>query len=507
MTDLEERAPNLPFGEFISGIAEELRPFAPMWPFCWLKAVALRHEGNWRLSYFSLSGRWSDQKPIREIARAPGKALFIFSRLIEAQQAWEMLEELAQHTVTLPLGVTAVANPQPHIFQRVELQRRPQWSLPAILTDVEEPTAYWRFLYAQGSAKHVPMNPSNDVLMAEDRTRKAVDAEMRIISKLSFHHFITDHLGEPGRNQLQTEDFFYNFDFPLALRVEQDIPNQRTHQQRLSLFCLPPLSLKGLQMQSGEHYYVSDEAEPIDIEIEPEEAGKWSVGSVNIPYGHPTVWFGTDQFENILPYPLAIPTKEQQVRNALSYLYLPETPEQGLQRWTRHLLDHYGSDFEVAFLNAIARVGIPVLFAGKLAESQAESDQGGGTATPGCDHIALSYEHKLAVLISIKGAKQKESSNKKQGHMPEHPERLKLLDAVGKLQEALPEWGVLGLIVCQVPLSKLKENGWIPRTDVMVWGREHLEWLLQAETREQVERMLGLLPTAQYNPYLGYGDV
>src|SRR5260370_17808354 len=83
------------------------------------------------------------------------------------------------------------------------------------------------------------------------------------------------------------------FDFPLALLVEQKIPNQRTHQQTLGLLCLAPLSLKTLQVQSGEHYFVSEEAEAIDIEIEPGEAGRGSVGSVTIPYAHPTLSFAT----------------------------------------------------------------------------------------------------------------------------------------------------------------------------------------------------------------------
>jgi hypothetical protein len=66
MFDLENTAVNLTFGEFITQSIEYLRPFAPMWPFCWLKAVAVHQEDSWRLAYLSLSGRWSERKPKRE---------------------------------------------------------------------------------------------------------------------------------------------------------------------------------------------------------------------------------------------------------------------------------------------------------------------------------------------------------------------------------------------------------------------------------------------------------
>lgn len=98
---LEDRASNLSFAELISEVAQRLRPFAPMWPFCWLKAVAILHEGSWRLTYFSLSGRWSERKPRQEIRGSPGEAVFITSRLIEADQAWKMLDELAQEFGTV----------------------------------------------------------------------------------------------------------------------------------------------------------------------------------------------------------------------------------------------------------------------------------------------------------------------------------------------------------------------------------------------------------------------
>ncbi len=153
-----------------------------------------------------------------------------------------------------------------------------------------------------------------------------------------------------------------------------------------------------------------------------------------------------------------------------------------MEQWKTHLLKEDSANFEIALLNAIARFGIAVLFAGQL--------QAGGPATPGFDLVALDHPHHRAVLISAKGSDNNPSQENCQ----------KLLDAVEAVQEILQGWYVTGIIASHATNNKLGLAK--KRTDVRIWSKEDLERLYQADTREAIDPLLWTPPHMQQQVHL-----
>jgi hypothetical protein len=178
------------------------------------------------------------------------------------------------------------------------------------------------------------------------------------------------------------------------------------------------------------------------------------------------------------------PPATEQARGALYRLYTnawTERVQAGEMRWLRDLMDiQKGARFEIALVNALTRLGIPVLFGGEIERE----GQLGGPATPGVDLIALDFQFRRATLISLKAAT----------HSPTEREIGKLLEGVHGLAAELPEWQVIGVLACRAPSSDL--DRFTSRTDVRVWGREDLVAISQAESPEAIGRLLWLPPGA-----------
>ena len=99
---------NLTFATFVRRLNDYLQPFAPMWPFCWFKAVAVRTDTSWRLCYFSLSGRWDDTLPCSPTTD-PGETLIATSQLISWNVAQQLLQSLSStNTLEVAPGIIAI---------------------------------------------------------------------------------------------------------------------------------------------------------------------------------------------------------------------------------------------------------------------------------------------------------------------------------------------------------------------------------------------------------------
>ncbi len=106
--------------------------------------------------------------------------------------------------------------------------------------------------------------------------------------------------------------------------------------------------------------------------------------------------------DKALAYEIPLPTREDQLTDVLGSLYQASSPEQGVTKWRRHLLESdqngNGTNFEIALLNALTRLGMPVFFAGQVQEAGA----GGGTSTAGYDLIVLDQATRRVTLCDSK---------------------------------------------------------------------------------------------------------
>jgi len=263
-------------------------------------------------------------------------------------------------------------------------------------------------------------------------------------------------------------EFYSEFDFPLAFGVERSVPNREGGTISLRLSCRHPLTLVSLQVKLGTRWSSRAPALPID---EKYNAGEWSFGQVTIPHREGQVWFKFAELAKPLRYELVVPTVEDQVAEVVRALYGKGSVEQGSTRWQEDLFTATGGAFEVALLNAIARCGLPVLFAGRLSD--------GGPQTPGYDLVVVDHVHLRLAAISAKGEKGGNPSN----------ETYKNLDTqLQILRSVLPEWEITGIVAMHTPNAILGPSK--QRTYMLVWGREDVEELYRADTRAQVEALL-----------------
>ncbi len=492
MSRLQELQSSKTFADQIGILIDYISPFKQMWPFYWLKVAAVRDPkaSMWRLCYFSLIGRWGDSEPMPELSGGSdrGNAIVAISHLIDADKAWEILTSLEEYgTIELLPDITASAILDPLFSMPIWQESTPQ--MPKAVTDVAE-AADWRYLYigarstwSHDNIKWLVDDGDNNEYAAEERIRRTSqpDLDQRGLQGFQgfqgFESFTSTRLGldfPPPGLVCSTKDSLYQFDLPLALRVERGIPDRSANRLPLTIYCRRPLTLETLQVKASSAWLPDIASLPIKIECSVEEGE--SVGEVLVPYNCGRVWFKSEYLEKPLPYDIAVPTPEDQVTEILGSMYHPNSLDEGKRRWEQHLLVSDGTDFEIALLNAIVRFGIPVLFAGQVQhEGQAG---GGGTSTRGYDLVALNLATRQAVLISAKGSRR----------VPTDDDCQKLLDGIESVAGNLQGWYVTGIIACHAPDNRL--GRFTDRTDLRVWSREDLEQLYQADKRESIEFLL-----------------
>lgn len=481
MVRLEGTQEGKTFAERMGLLLDYIEPFKQMWPFYWLKVAAIcdPRAKTWLLCYFGLSGRWSDTKPIKPICDK-GNAILAVSKQIDADEAWKMLAALKQNgAIQLLPDVIAAAKPEPDITSpHTTWQARvTSQEIPNIVANVAEPVN-WRYLYLhEKSTRPVAgiLLIDEDKYVFDNHMRSAMQDDLDVRGLPDFGSFGATRLGfaygGEGPNCSIT-DFLYQFDLPLALRVERGVPDRQNNSLPLTIYCRRPLMLEGLQASIGDVWLSSTETLPIDIEISVEEG--WSVGNIVVPYNCGKISFKFDNLTKALFYEVPIPTPEDQVTKVLGSMYHASSVDDGIRRWRDRLLTSDGDDFEITLLNALARFGIPVLFAGQLPT--------GGTATPGYDLVALNHAKHRAVLISAKGSPNK----------PAPDDYQKLLTAVEVVQGMLQGWYVTGILASHATNSKLGMDK--QRTDLIIWSREDLETLLEADRCGTIDFLLWRQP-------------
>jgi hypothetical protein len=265
--------------------------------------------------------------------------------------------------------------------------------------------------------------------------------------------------------------------------VERGILNRKTGELHLTLRSRRPIAPEALRVTLGTHWSFDAQPRPIAVEVDAESG--WSFSSTTVPYACGGISIWAPVLEKWLPYPIEAPSAEEQARGAVGRLYTnawTERVEAGEMRWLRDLvMAQKGSRFEVAVANALARLGIPVLFGGEIERE----GQLGGPATPGVDLVALDLHWRRASAISLKAT----VGSRLDGDIPG------LLEGVHGLSDELPGWTVLGILACRAPRISLVQ--YAARTDVRVWSLEDLETISRAEGAEAIQHLLWLPPGTQ----------
>jgi hypothetical protein len=462
------------FMQLASVVATHIDHFEPMWPYYWLKMAAVRDEDAWRLCHFTLVGRWTDVEPIRPV-RDRGNALVVVNAPFTASEARQMLATLAQDgALTLLPGVTAHA-PTVTLSTTGYYWQEPVPFIPSEVADVAE-QAPWRFLRIADS-QALPSDLERQARLARAVTPDLEQRNMRSFEELLATRFSA---GRHEMHQYTLDRFGYVFDLPLALDVEHGNLDRRTGRLQLTLRSRRPIAPDTLQVTLGAHWSSDAQTQPVDVEVQADSG--WSFVTTTMPYdcGGVSIW--APVLDKWLPYNIVAPSAAEQARWALHRLYTnawTERVKAGEMRWLRDLLDiQKGARFEVALVNALTRLGIPVLFGGEIERE----GQLGGPATPGVDLIALDLQLRRAAVISLKAA----------AHSPSDREVGQLLEGVNGLKAELPGWNVIGILACRAPASQLER--FATRTDLRVWGREDLETISRAEEPEAIRQLLWLPP-------------
>jgi hypothetical protein len=462
------------FSQLVGAVAAYTDRFAPMWPFYWLKVAAVRDGDVWRLCHFTLAGRWSGVEPIRPV-RDRGDALAVVSAPFAAAEARQLLATLAQEgALAIFPGVIAHAPTIPLITSGYYWQE-PVPFTASELADVAE-QATWRYLHIAGT-QTLPSDAER-----QERLARAVAPDLERRNLRSFEALLASRFSvATHETHLYTLDHFrYVFDLPLGLDIERGPLYRETGRLRLTLRSRRPITLGDMQMTLGAHW--SSDADTLPIEVDSDTDSGWSFASASAPYDCDGVSVWAPSLHKRLPYTISATSVTEQARAALYRLYTnawTERVKAGEMRWLRDLMDiQKGARFEIALVNALTRLGIPVLFGGEIERE----GQLGGPATPGVDLIALDLQFRRATLISLKAAT----------HSPTEREIGKLLEGVHGLAAELPEWQVIGVLACRAPSCNLAR--FATRADVRVWGREDLSVISQAESPEAIGRLLWLPP-------------
>jgi hypothetical protein len=466
--------PQETFMRLAGAVATYIDHFEPMWPVYWLKMAALRDGDTWSLRNFTMVGRWSAADSIRPV-RDRGDAIVVVSAPFAAAEARQMLDTLAQNgAVTLLPGVIAHA-PTASLSTRGYYWQEPVPVTPSELADVAE-QAPWRYL------RIADTHLLDSDVERQARLLRAVTPDLERRNMRSFEALLASRFsgGQHAIDQYSPGAFRCVFDLPLALDIERGLLNRQTGELRLTLRSRWPIAPGDIHMTLGAHWSSDAQAVPVAVEMDA-EAG-WSFVGASVPYdsGGVSVWApGLDKW---LPFEVVAPSAAEQARLALHRVYTnawSERVQAGEMRWLRDLISiEKGARYEVALVNALTRLGIPVLFGGEIERE----GQLGGPATPGVDLIALDLQFRRATVISLKASV----------HSPTEREIVKLLEGVHGLSTEMPGWSVIGVLACRAPASQLER--FATRTDLRVWGREDLETISRAEGPEAIRRLLWLPP-------------
>jgi hypothetical protein len=455
-------------------VASYIDAFESMWPFYWLKIAAVRDGDTWRLCHFTLIGRWSDVAPIHPV-RDIGEALIIINAPFAAAEVRQMLATLAQEgTLSLLPEVTAQVPTVPLSTSGYYWQETVPF-LPPEAADVTEP-AHWRYLRIADSQSL----PSDFERQA--RLSRAVSPDLEKRNMRSFGELLVSRFSVPVHevHQYSLDHFRYVIDLPLALDVERGLLDRSTGGLQLTVRSRRPITPDTIQVTLGEHWSSDSQSQPVDVEVDADPG--WSFVSTTVPYdcGGVSIW--APVLDKWLPYPITAPSAAEQARWALHRLYTnawTERVQAGEMRWLRDLKDiEKGARFEIALVNALARLGIPVLFGGEIERE----GQIGGPATPGVDLIALDLQFRRATAISLKASV----------HGPSDKETGQLLEGVHGISAELPGWKVIGILACRAPASEL--GRFARRTDLRVWGRDDLETINRADGVYAIQNLLWLPP-------------
>lgn len=481
----------------LMGLCEEYAyPLSAMWPSFWLKAAAV-HDGDvWRLTFFALVGRWGEAVGIDEV-QSSGEALAAVSKRLDASEAWTLLDTLVtEGFVPLSDSIQAFA---PDVL----VPACPHWQEPSLphplstTADVAEEAA-WRWLYAYGTTQWLPD------MTVRFKLERRLQADLDRVGVRDYPRYISTHFGqwEYSPNNPSFDMLEYHLDLPLALRITHGAPDVVAHIRPLFIACRPPLTLAELTITSGTRPSSRRAAAPLSV-VRRQDENEWAHGVATISSDHDKVWMSAPHLYRTLLHEIQLPTLPTQVGKALAYIYRPNKPKKGAEIWAECLLKGQDDVFEVALLNALARLGVPVLFCGqfqKLNTNVSENEvaplandkmrlanvahaKASGPATEGFDLVALDARHHRAVFISVKGTESAPSER--------HIETL--LKGVATVGKTLENWTVHGLVVCHASatlLHRLKDRG-----DVGVWGQDELETLWRADTPDVLERLLWALPS------------
>ncbi len=387
---IASRWPSLPgqqsFIDLMRAFEAYARPFRPMWPFFWLKAAAVKLDDTWHLVVFSLSGQWSDDRRAAPV-EPPLEALALISKRLDAASAWQMVESLvATKTVEIAQGIVAAV---PDVFISPSGKWQEAYPYTSVLaTDVADQATWWY------------LNLGDQRQWLDSAQRSQVDAAIRptleYLSEDSFESFIAARFARqrPQRGGFPSIDNFnYHLDLPLALRVTVSAYTPGDAERRIEVDCHAPLQFSELAITQGD--IQTPAAQAVTLEEDASSEGGWTIGHASIAATTSKLRIASPQLRRILSYEFSVPTIPELVADAVARLYAPHDPAgKGAEKWARDLLTGTGPAFEVALLNALVRLGIPVLFSGQFTTPEGQT---GGTATPGIDLVALDCRGKVVL--------------------------------------------------------------------------------------------------------------
>jgi hypothetical protein len=445
-----------------------------MWPYFWVKAAAVKMEDAWHLVAFSLSGQWADTKQVVPVD-APRGSLAAISQRLDAATAWRIVKAITT-TKTLELAPGIVASvPDVSVSPNVIWQDQGAY-IDRIAGDVAEPATWWFLLTGdQRPWLHDPAQLAHVL--------SAIRPTLQALGETSFEAYISNRFtGQrvPMGGTPSVDYFQYHLDLPLALRLNVQAYDPEDRARRIELDCHAPLQLSRLEVTEGDIPRSRPHARA--VERDAASRGGWAIGHVSVALPTHTLRIASPQLSRILSYEFSAPTREEVVAHAVAYLYAPhDAAGKGAARWQQDLMTGTGPSFEVALFNALARFGIPLLFAGQFKTPEGEV---GGTASEGFDLLALAYRNQRAVAISAKGSARLPQ--------PEHLDTLR--KSVAELSYILPRWMVFGLVACHATHRDFAR--WNMPTDLNVWGQEELAVVFHASTAQAIAGLLWVPPWA-----------
>lgn len=480
---------NSTFQQLAARIADHIQPFNQMWPFYWMKAAAVRDGATWHLCFFSLVGRWSDAEPITPM-RDQGDALVAVSQLLDAAQAKEILLSItAEGHISLVPEIVATI-PAVTLSSNGYQWQEPVQFISEDANDVVEPTQ-WMYLYASGNS----LQWLNDYQI-EARIRSSIQPDldkrnMRDLSWFLASRFARGHISVA--NQFNLTQFNYTIALPLALLIERKQRDPKRASLDLTIQSRRPLHAANLKVTLGKHW--ASDAQPAQVAVEVNSDTGWSFANVLVPTASGGIAVTEPALTSWLSYEIPEPSPERQALDVAAFMYLKSAVEPlsaGAGRWhddltkaldskgaaTDEAQKKSGARFEVALSNALARLGIPVLFGGQIEREGHLS----GPATPGIDLVAIDLKGRRATAISLKAKAGAPSDSEIHG----------LLDAVEGLRQTLPGWTTFGILACRARANLLGRVR--TRDDVRIWSREVVEFISQADSAEAIKHCLWLPP-------------